>query len=381
MRLLHTEDLQLKTFGRKKPAYAILSHTWGDNEILFQDLQPDAVGDWRQRRGAKKVLGAAAQAVSDGYKFIWIDTCCIDKSSSAELSEAINSMYAWYKNAKVCYAYLEDRATTHTTILHLSRWFTRGWTLQELIAPSDVRFFNRLWEFIGSRDELATSISKITNIDEHLLRSSGQQTPLETYPIGQRMTWAAGRQTTRKEDMAYCLLGIFEVNMPLLYGEGGKAFLRLQEEILKQSAAKDHSILLHKESSYIFATHPSSFKIGYELHHWTARTEIGMVQDGVRLTLHVQELELEGDPRPVTLGVLDCRIDEGAASFARPVIIMEHDNGYFRHRGAGLMMIRPQATPKLLEIKGTHKPLRYYNGKPLKLSGSMCLKIQSSIWM
>ncbi|RSL45093.1 hypothetical protein CEP51_016139 [Fusarium floridanum] len=372
MRLLHTEDFELKTFlGKKKPAYAILSHTWGRDEVLFQDFQHDAIGDWRERHGAAKVIGAAAQAASDGYQFIWIDTCCIDKSSSAELSEAINSMYAWYKRAKVCYAYLEDILVPDASILGLSRWFTRGWTLQELIAPSDVRFFNASWEFIGRRDQLATLISDITRIDADLLKH-GQQSLLETYPIGQRMAWAAGRNTTRTEDMAYCLLGLFQVNMPLLYGEGRKAFLRLQEEILKQSTSKDHSILLHRESGYIFASQPSSFNIGCELRRWPARTDIGLVQDGVRLTLNVQEVILTKESHgieKVTLGALNCRIDEGTGSFARPAIVLEHINDYYRHRSTGLMMIRPEAEPELAEIVGTHKPLNFRFDTPLKLSG------------
>ncbi|KPM41453.1 hypothetical protein AK830_g5053 [Neonectria ditissima] len=373
MRLLHTRNLQLETFiGKKTPGYAILSHTWGDDEVLFQDIQPSSVGNWQERRGAPKVLGAAAQAALDGYNYIWIDTCCIDKSSSAELSEAINSMFAWYKRSRVCYAYLEDILIPDVTLLGLSRWFTRGWTLQELIAPSDVRFFTSSWEFLGRRDQLAKSISDITRIDEHVLKS-GQQTPLEIYPIDQRMTWAAGRTTTRIEDVAYCLLGLFQVNMSLLYGEGRKAFIRLQEEILKQSTSKDHSILLHKESGHIFASHPSSYDIGFELRRWTARTDIGLVQDGVRLTLHVQEVDSnrgpEDAPHLVTLGVLDCRIDEGEGSFARPVIVLEHANGYYRHRSMGLLMIRPQMEPELVEIMRTHKPLNFYDERPLKLSG------------
>ncbi|KAM6534548.1 hypothetical protein FALCPG4_004180 [Fusarium falciforme] len=373
MRLLHTRNLQLETFiGKKTPGYAILSHTWGDDEVLFQDLESGPAQNWREGRGASKVLGAAAQAASDGHTYIWIDTCCIDKSSSAELSEAINSMYAWYKRSRVCYAYLEDILIPDATLLGLSRWFTRGWTLQELIAPSEVRFFTSSWEFLGRRDQLAKSISEITRIDPHVLKF-GQQTPLETYPIGQRMAWAAGRTTTRTEDMAYCLLGLFQVNMPLLYGEGRKAFLRLQEEILRQSTSKDHSILLHRESGHIFASQPSSFDIGCKLHRWTAQTDIGLVQDGVKVTLHVQKVISKGEPHGVeefvTLGVLDCRIDEGTGSFARPVIVLDHTNGYYRHRSTGLMMIRPEAEPEVVEIVGTHKPLNFHYERPLKLSG------------
>jgi hypothetical protein len=139
-------------------------------------------------------------------------------------------MFRWYKNAQVCYVYLSD--VTVETEFHSSRWFTRGWTLQELIAPSNITFYDKDWDDVGTKQELGNYISDITGIDLGVLR--GQD--LELVSAAKKMSWAALRQTTRTEDVAYCLLGIFDVNMPLLYGEGKKAFIRLQEEIMKVSS-------------------------------------------------------------------------------------------------------------------------------------------------
>lgn len=246
MRLINTETIQLEEFeGIQIPNYAILSHRWEREEILFRDIASGAV---EGKLGHSKVLECCARARHDGLNYIWVDTCCIDKSSSAELSEAINSMYAWYQRAEVCYAYLSDiRAKCPSSAappqlqneICSSIWFERGWTLQELIAPKEVLFFNRTWDFIGSRHHLAKSISRRTRIPMPILIH--EQSPSELTIID-RMAWAASRVTTRLEDNAYSLLGIFEVNMPLLYGEGISAFARLQEEILKRS--EDDSFLL-----------------------------------------------------------------------------------------------------------------------------------------
>jgi hypothetical protein len=173
-----------------------------------------------------------------------VDTCCIDKRSSSELSEAINSMYQWYQNAVYCYAYLADVSipsppyeTVPRYALLRSEWFSRGWTLQELIAPMNLRFYSARWDDLGLRQKYATSISRNTGIDERILRG---QIPVDSVNIAQRMRWASSRKTTRVEDKAYCLMGIFDVNMPLLYGEGIRSFTRLQEEIIRRSP--DHSI-------------------------------------------------------------------------------------------------------------------------------------------
>ncbi|KIX97824.1 uncharacterized protein Z520_06602 [Fonsecaea multimorphosa CBS 102226] len=239
MRLINAQTLAVEYFDDDKiPQYAILSHRWEEGEVLFEDTKD---GYAKQKRGYAKVCNSARQALRDGLQYIWIDTCCINKDSSAELSEAINSMYGWYKNATKCYAYLSDVMLPPDEIeignsFELSAWFTRGWTLQELIAPSEVSFFDRLWRFIGTKDSLLERITTITGIQREAL--SGYD--LRYFSVAQRMAWASSRITTRKEDIAYSLLGIFDVNMPMLYGEGTKAFMRLQEEIIKRDS--DHSV-------------------------------------------------------------------------------------------------------------------------------------------
>lgn len=193
--------------------------------------------------GYTKIMQSCEETKMLGLDFIWIDTCCINKTSSAELSEAINSMYKWYKSAAICFAYLGDvEAEKHSNDLEAqltkARWFTRGWTLQELLAPeSEVVFYNRHWTEIGTRQSLVDTISLVTDISTGVLLG---RINLHDISVAQRMSWASKRETTRTEDVAYCLMGIFDVNMPTLYGEGDKAFIRLQYEIMKSSY--DHSL-------------------------------------------------------------------------------------------------------------------------------------------
>ncbi|KAK1826963.1 heterokaryon incompatibility protein-domain-containing protein [Podospora conica] len=282
MRLLEVHCQKLEYFvGDDLPPYAILSHTWGEDEVLFEHIR-DAPPTLKEIDGWKKVDYACTQAQQDDYDYVWIDTCCIDKSSSAELSEAINSMFKWYLRAATCYAYLSDvNDTIPEARFEQSRWFTRGWTLQELIAPSNVVFFDSTWKRITSRQELSVEklidVTLVTNIPSSVLRRKEERLRpcldkstmkefyyhdydaelcrrclrrqdslpvLDTFISAERMSWAAGRKTTRAEDRAYSLLGLFGINMPLLYGEGSRAFLRLQEEILKQS---------HDQSLFAFA--------------------------------------------------------------------------------------------------------------------------------
>lgn len=312
-----------------KPYFAILSHTWGQEEVLFEDIAlgpnhevdslteeqratrgyrsgsrmrqgPKSMLNWYRQNeedrsplgvckscrprnqsvirqqgshikaGWKKIWSVCLQACRDGYDYVWIDTCCINKSSSTELAEALNSMFEWYAMSSKCYALLEDCRVCphkvkaqHSIIEFLSidkctkaqishcRWLTRGWTLQELIAPSEITFFDQDWTVLGSRDEFAYMLSDITRIASSILeksflfisfeaRNTEIKRRLRQFPVARKMSWAANRQTTRVEDRAYSLLGLFGVNMPLLYGEGDKAFLRLQEEII--SCSNDDSI-------------------------------------------------------------------------------------------------------------------------------------------
>ncbi len=242
MRLLNAKSKRLHEFFDKDiPPFAILSHVWDEEEVTYEDVK--ARWPWyRRKAGYAKIRGSCQQALDDDIEYVWIDSCCIDKSSSAELSEAINSMFAWYRDSSACYAYLADVPSREHiygegSAFHRSRWFRRGWTLQELLAPSMVRFFDGKWRPLGTKASLWVAIEEATGIGSEYLWG----TNLERASIAERMSWAARRETTRKEDMAYCLLGIFGVHMPMLYGEGESAFVRLQEEIIRSSG--DHSIL------------------------------------------------------------------------------------------------------------------------------------------
>ncbi|CAK7228137.1 hypothetical protein SEUCBS140593_006814 [Sporothrix eucalyptigena] len=277
MRLISVNTRRLVQVTQEKDKqYAILSHTWDEHEPTYQDFCADPEAVLR----TPKVQGLLQMALYEmrPIEYVWIDTICIDKTSSAELQEAINSMYKWYQNASVCYAYLkdvdtdvhsDDKSNTPAAIdkalassdldqaIVNSRWFTRGWTLQELIAPNIIYFLDGKWRRIGEKimtdatdggkypprwktKTLVPQIRQATNIPEDVLYGKAS---LDKYSVAQRMSWAARRQTTRKEDQAYCLMGLFGVNMPMLYGEGAAAFVRLQEEIMKRT--DDHSLFAY----------------------------------------------------------------------------------------------------------------------------------------
>lgn len=186
------------------------------------------------------MLNTCHVAREEGFSWAWVDTCCIDKTNLAELAESIDSMFRWYRDAAVCHAYLSDLAADAdlAEAMPRCRWFGYGWTLQEPLAPATVQFHDQGWTLRGTKDTLVAQLEAITGIAKTIL--CGHRS-LNQISIGARMSWAARRKTTRPEDIAYCLLGIFDVNMPLIYGEGTKAFRRLQEEIIHQS--NDLSIL------------------------------------------------------------------------------------------------------------------------------------------
>ncbi|KAM3417356.1 hypothetical protein BST61_g5606 [Cercospora zeina] len=239
MRLLKTmlgSDGQLElieAWDEGIPPYAIHSHTWStiaSDEVLFRDLVD---GTAAKKPAYAKITRAMKLAHIEGYEYIWVDTLCIDKTSSADLTEAVNSMYTYYSKARICYVYLSDINAAES--LAAARWWTRGWTLQELLAPIHAVFYTLDWQYIGARDEMVDKISPITGIQPQYLVDSSREV-VWTASIANRMSWASKRRTGRSEDMAYSLLGLFSVNMPLLYGEGGqRAFLRLQEEIMKST--------------------------------------------------------------------------------------------------------------------------------------------------
>jgi hypothetical protein len=257
--------------------------------------------------GYSKIKQCCAQAALDGYKYAWIDSCCIDKTSSAEFSEAINSMFEWYRDAQVCYAYLADVPSgedprLENSAFRRSKWFTRGWTLQELLAPSMVKFFNQDWVAIGMKSmsdgepmvnkesTLSTVISLITGIKD--------LSHFEEACIAQKMSWASKRETTRVEDMAYSLMGLFGVNMPPLYGEGQKAFIRLQLEILRVS--DDESIFAWADdndrySTGLLALSPAAFKNSGDVvrHRFYNRPPYSVTNQGLSIEMRLET----ADPR------------------------------------------------------------------------------------
>ena len=247
MWLLTTARAELHSFSDPSAVpggYAILSHTWraGGKEQSFQEVKR-IIKACRKGGGNprdhvdEKIRKCCERAERDGYAWVWIDSCCINKESSTELSEAINSMFSWYVLAEVCYAFLEDVDTeddphAEDSQFQRARWHTRGWTLQELIAPAFVIFLSKTWETIGTKYDLVEPLSDCTGIPSPCLT---RERSFSAMSIADRMSWAAHRTTTRVEDEAYCLLGLFNITMPPLYGEGKQAFQRLQQELAKQS--------------------------------------------------------------------------------------------------------------------------------------------------
>ncbi|KAK1852035.1 ankyrin repeat-containing protein [Colletotrichum chrysophilum] len=322
MRLIDTETMDIvERFGASIEPYVILSHTWEDEEVTFQDWDKPSIKN--EMKGFQKIRQTCELGAADGYRYAWVDTCCIDKTNSTELSEAINSMYKWYEDAAVCYVYLSDlRDGAGDEALKEQRWFKRGWTLQELIAPREVQFSSRNWLRIGVKAGMARLLSEITSINHDILSMSQD---LNDFSVAERMSWASGRETTRPEDLAYCLLGIFGVNMPMLYGEGKRAFLRLKQEIIKTT--NDLSIFAweyvpvvrrtwqdHRNITCgIFADSPSEFAIRDPL-------------VGSKLKITPLKRQTEGDVTVTNAGIkITCRLQlvwtrhKGNYSYVLPV--------------------------------------------------------------
>ncbi|KAK7962096.1 HET-domain-containing protein [Apiospora aurea] len=237
--LWEEENTAFQEGGKSK--YGILSHGWlrEEDEVKYNELSHP--GNARDKKGYFKIIQTCGLAKQENLRSVWLDTCCIDKSSSAELQESINSMYTWYEESAECYVYLKD---TDLDLMPPSKveigqdeWFERAWTLQELVAPKTIKFYDKNWRYIGDKHGLKQQIHERTGISIKLL---GNEARLEDFSIAERMSWAAGRKRAVIEDRAYSLFGLFSVSLPMLYGERENAFLRLQEEIIKTS--DDHSI-------------------------------------------------------------------------------------------------------------------------------------------
>ena len=345
MRLLNSKTLEFREFFDSDiPKYAILSHRWGSDEASFQDFER---GLERTRKGFSKIEQCCKMALNHSIEWAWVDTCCIDKKSSAELTEAINSMYNWYRNAEICYVYLvdvlweDDTPELHRASIERfckSDWFTRGWTLQELLAPRFVSFHDENWRFIGTKSDLLDKISGITGIEpeylQHISRS-GVPKPCTKSPdclahmdewsfgfsghikasVATKMSWASKRETSRIEDTAYCLLGLFNVNMPLLHGEGRKAFIRLQHEIIKQS--NDDSIFawtadLKVSYSGMLARWPTDFTNSKDVQQYgpvrTKRAPFTITNQGIELPITWRAWNNTSGIPPVLIVMLDCGI-------------------------------------------------------------------------
>ncbi|KAM7185360.1 Heterokaryon incompatibility protein (HET) domain containing protein [Naviculisporaceae sp. PSN 640] len=315
MRLINTATLTLEEFNdvSQIPPYAILSHTWGTEEIAYETMiaKEDARAAIINKQGYQKIANFCKLARFRNLQYGWVDTCCIDKRSSAELSEAINSMYRYYSDAFTCIIYLADVAVDPAAedrylvleSIRRSRWLSRGWTLQELIAPFKREFYDTNWKRIVLRGvddekELLEAISQATGIPTPVLDMTK---PLRDYCVAERMCWASKRQTTRDEDMAYCLMGIFDVNMPIIYGEGGrKAFKRLQSEIMQSSF--DQTLFAWRgdyEESGLLANSPSDFANTPPLSLWRPRYLAPYHMTNVGLSIQVLDVTNDGDPARV----------------------------------------------------------------------------------
>ena len=310
MWLLNTETGCLEEFVESNtPPYAILSHTWMNEEITFVEIQ-NADETIRSKAGFKKIKKFCTLARRHGYTYGWADTCCIDKRSSAELSEAINSMYRYYYNAAECVVYLEDVPArvdgsrgqeAQLSAINSSRWFTRCWTLQELLASKTRYFFAGDWSLIEIPVNLNGVVAKVTGIDQQVLEDRNM---LSTFPIAQRMRWASQRNATRNEDIAYSLMGLFDVQMPIIYGEGAtKAFRRLQTQIMQTSF--DQTIFAWRSesaSSGFLANSPANFSNTPQLALWHPKTLSPFHMTNVGLSIRLVILDEAAKSSPLFSG-------------------------------------------------------------------------------
>lgn len=374
MHLLHTRTSELREFhGDEIPAYAILSHVWGEGEVTYQDMQASRF-QAAKKAGFSKISQTCRKALEESLEYAWVDTCCIDKSSSAELTEAINSMFRWYQEAKTCYVYLADvPARENTEVFERafasSRWFTRGWTLQELLAPRNVCFYSSDWTFLGTKMDLCDQISKITTINPPFLRGANVQHA----SVAKRMSWVSERKTARVEDISYCLLGIFGVHMPMLYGEGENAFRRLQEEVIKVS--NDQSLFAwggefgDEEVVGLLAKSPSQFRNSGNIVPYNSKQDISYTTTnaGLRIALplsNFSEMGLLTRFKITSIGIqfrisslvaLACHIEDNFWDVL-VLLLSRLTEGRYVRLGAGKCMLVPRDV--WMECKSTVREIK-----------------------
>ncbi|THU94492.1 HET-domain-containing protein [Dendrothele bispora CBS 962.96] len=369
MRLLNTGTFKVKEFFNDLPRYVILSHTWEDEEVTFQDIQDLEVA--KGKAGWSKVEMACLYARKHKFKWIWIDSCCINKESSAELSEAINSMYQYYLDAAVCYVFLSDVRKNENprevgSTFRRSRWFSRGWTLQELLAPTYVVFLDNSWEEIGTKCSLFDAISAITTIPAGVITGGN----IDRYSIAQKMSWAACRQTTRPEDQAYCLMGLFGVNMSPIYGEGGaKAFMRLQQEIIKIS--DDRSIFAwiasseEEEPRGLLARSPYEFRASGEVQSSESdipgsKSSFSFNNNGLHIHIPLVPSESHSEDG-LFLASLQCRSQRDGSYISLYLQQTASDGRYVRCRASELLLQLSSPSleeAKLVVVKENQLPVR-----------------------
>lgn len=388
MRFLNTSTLQFEEIPDselhlKANQYAILSHRWGadKNEISFEDVRLST--DFSNKKGFNKLKGFCEAAFSANCRLGWVDTCCIHKDNLSELSEAINSMYRWYQGSKICIVYLEDVPRKQLTD---SEWFIRGWTLQELISPKNVTFFDRDWNVIGTKTELITDLTHRTRIAEGIL---SHKIKLSACSVAQRMSWGANRKTTRVEDSAYCLMGIFDINMPLIYGEREKAFLRLQQHIIQKT--KDESIFAWDFEGYsrtysgLYAPSPLAYAKCSKI--FQTQGSHGFSDNNGELSMRLKTVPYSPD---IYLARLHCS-DRAHPNSAITILISRTsvEGEYVRvadtnnviERSSGLNLWRSSQEREIrVSVEPTEQPLKIFNGFFLQSAQfSSCFDCQATI--
>ncbi|KAI1208061.1 HET-domain-containing protein [Annulohypoxylon truncatum] len=361
MWLLDTKNITLEFLNEAQVLnhpYAILSHVWGHEEVLWHEVRDDRTAI-QSKAGWEKIIRFCATAAKYGFAYAWVDTCCIDKRSSADLTEAINSMYKYYHDAAVCFIYLEDvhkcidkgsnappGATTATrdqllSAVRTTKWISRGWTLQELLAPSRRCFFAADWSEIEEGGDLLDVLAETAEISRQLIED---RSLLRSFCIAERMRWASKRNVTRGEDVAYSLMGLFDVHMPVMYGEGAEvAFRRLQREIMQSSF--DMTIFAWRadyESSGFLARSPADFADVPRLELWApwnlapfSSTNVGL---SIRLNITNEQQILDANnqhhrkfeelPKGVTLvAALQCDVQTPTGQWQIPMVYLEPVKG------------------------------------------------------